>query len=122
MNGVLVDTSVWVAHFRRPSAELIDLLKRDLVLTHPLILGELTCGTPPAPRAQTLKDMSVLQKPRQAALREVMYFIEREQLYGFGCGIVDMALLSSTLITPGVKLWAFDKRLAHLASRFRVQH
>jgi hypothetical protein len=51
-----------------------------------------------------------------------MRFIEREKLYGLGCGLVDMALLSSTLITPGARLWTFDKRLASLAGRFGVVH
>lgn len=53
MTGALVDTSVWVAHFRQNNRLLTELLGRGLVLTHPLVLGELACGTPPA-RAQTL--------------------------------------------------------------------
>lgn len=32
MNGVLVDTSVWVQHFRQCNAALADLLVRDGVL------------------------------------------------------------------------------------------
>ena len=51
-----------------------------------------------------------------------MEFIEREQLYGLGCGLVDMVLLASTLITPGAELWTLDKRLAGLAERFGVMH
>jgi hypothetical protein len=47
-----------------------------------------------------------------------MEFIEREKLYGLGCGLVDMALLASTLITPGAELWTLDKRLADLAGSF----
>ena len=44
---VLVDTSVWVDHFRRPNAVLAELMGFDEVLTHPLVVGELACGTPP---------------------------------------------------------------------------
>jgi len=33
---------------------------------------------------------------------------------------VDLALLTSTLLTPGAQLWTRDKRLAQLASRFAV--
>lgn len=51
-----------------------------------------------------------------------MDFIEREKLYGFGCGLVDMVLLASTLITPGAELWTLDKRLAALSERFGVMH
>ncbi|KQP19795.1 type II toxin-antitoxin system VapC family toxin [Pseudorhodoferax sp. Leaf267] len=119
--SVLVDTSVWVAHFRQPSHILVALLARDLVLVHPLVIGELACGTPPA-RAQTLRDIARLQTAQQAGQREVLDFIEREALFGLGCGFVDMTLLTSTLLTPGARLWTLDKRLAALAGRFDVAH
>lgn len=122
MKGVLIDTSVWVDHFRQRNEVLVDLLGLDLALTHPMVLVELACGTPPTPRTQTLKDLGLLQQTQQAGLREVMEFIEREKLYGLGCGLVDMVLLASTLITPGAELWTLDKRLAGLAERFSVMH
>ena len=120
--SVLIDTSVWVDHFRNRNNALIDLITMDLALIHPMVLVELACGTPPAPRPQTLKDIGLLQPCNQASLTEVMDFIERERLYGLGCGLVDMALLASTLITPGTKLWTLDKRLADLATRFAVEY
>ena len=121
MSGVLVDTSVWVEHFRQNSAALADLLGRDLALMHPLVLGEIACGTPPN-RKQTLADLDSLQQVRQASVREVMDFIEREQLAGLGCGLVDLLLLASTLMSPGSRLWTLDKRLGALAERFGVLH
>ena len=57
-----------------------------------------------------------------ASLREVMDFIEREELYGLGCGSVDMVLLASTLVTSVAALWTLDERLAALADRFGVLH
>jgi predicted nucleic acid-binding protein len=122
MKGVLIDTSVWVDHFRQHNNVLVDLLDLDLALTHPMVLVELACGTPPAPRVQTLNDIGLLQQAQQASLREVMDFIEREKLYGLGCGLVDMVLLASTLITPSAELWTLDKRLAALSERFGVMH
>ena len=121
MKGVLVDTSVWVAHFRQRNDALVALLALDQVMLHPLIVGELTCSTPPA-RATTLLDLDGLQKTQQATMQEVMAFIEREKLFGLGCGWVDMVLLASTLMTPGVELWTLDKRLQTLAGRFGVMH
>lgn len=121
MSGVLVDTSVWVGHFRSHSPALADLLVRDLVLTHPLIVGEIACGTPPV-RAQTLADLGSLQPVRQASIPECMDFIEREHLFGLGCGLVDLLLLASTLMTPQAALWTLDKRLGTLAQRFGVAH
>lgn len=120
--SVLVDTSVWIEHFRHGSSALVRLIEQDLALTHPMVVAEIACGTPPAPRARTLGDISLLQPCMQASLREVMDFIEREKLYGQGCGLVDMALLASTLITPNARLWTLDRRLAELAERFDVAH
>jgi predicted nucleic acid-binding protein len=120
MNGVLVDTSVWVDHFRNRNENLVSLLTLDLALSHPLIVTELACGTPPAPRSRTLTDIATLPQARQATLDEVRGFIEREKLYGLGCGVVDLALLASTLLTPGSRLWSLDRRLLGLAQRFDV--
>lgn len=120
--SVLIDTSVWIDHFRNSNDVLVDLIKQDRGLTHPMVIGEIACGTPPAPRTRTLNHMGLLQHCKQASLQEVMAFIEREKLYGLGCGWVDMTLLTSTLITPGAELWTLDKRLAGLAERFAVAH
>jgi predicted nucleic acid-binding protein len=118
--GVLIDTSVWIDHFRNGNDALVELIKLDLALTHPMVIAEIACGTPPAPRIQTLNSLALLIPCKQASLSEVMDFIEREKLYGLGCGLVDMSLLASTLITPGAELWTLDKRLAELAGRFDV--
>jgi len=120
--NVLIDTSVWIDHFRNGNDALVELIGRDLALTHPMVILELACGTPPAPRVQTLNNISLLQSCNQANMREVMTFIEREKLYGLGCGLVDMALLASTLITPGAQLWTLDKRLVSLAERLGVAY
>ncbi len=119
---MLIDTSVWIDHFRKRNSALVDLIEADSALKHPMILVELACGTPPVPRAQTLSDIGLLQRANQASLMEVIDFIEREKLYGLGCGLVDMVLLSSTLITPGASLWTLDKRLARLSKRFGVTY
>jgi hypothetical protein len=51
-----------------------------------------------------------------------MTLIEQERLYGLGCGVVDLLLLASTLITPAAVLWTLDERLRALAERFHVAH
>lgn len=121
MRQVLVDTSVWVNHFRRPDGALMRLLALDQVVAHPLVVGEIACGTPPA-RVQTLADLQALQVVRQASVREAMEFVERERLFGLGCGLVDVMLLASALMTPVTALWTLDKRLSALAHRFGVMH
>lgn len=119
MTAVLVDTSVWVDHFRRANAALEQLLWQDAVLCHPWVLGEIACGTPPA-REQTLADLAALETAKVAHVQELMAFIERERLYGLGCGLVDLALLASVRLTPGARLWTRDQRLAALAERLGV--
>lgn len=116
--NVLVDTSVWVGHFRQHNLVLTKLLQSDLVVIHPLIILEIACGTPPAPRQRTLAALGLLRQAQQPAFQEVADFIEREQLYNQGCGSVDMILLCATLLTPGTSLWTHDKSLLGLAKRF----
>ena len=41
MTGVLVDTSVWVDHFRSRNENLVSLLTLGSALSHPLIVAEL---------------------------------------------------------------------------------
>jgi len=119
---VLADTSVWVRHFRRADAALQSLVSADRVLCHPLILVELACGTPPAPRDRTLRDLSALQRPVVATIDETMDLIEQERLYDTGCGAVDVMLLASTLLTSDALLWTDDLKLRALAIRLAVAY
>lgn len=121
MKSVLIDTSVWVDHFRRVNQGLVYLLGRDLVMIHPLIAGELACGTLPN-RARVLVDLNRLQPAQEATLKETLDFVESEKLFGIGCGLVDMLLLASTKLTPQTEIWTLDKRLSALAERFGVMH
>ena len=120
--NVLVDTSVWVAHFRHKDSTLLGLIGTDRVIVHAMVIGEIACGTPPGPRARTLGDLGQMRKANQATSKEVIELIERESLYGLGCGLVDMTLLASTLLTPGATLWTLDKQLASLADRFSIAY
>jgi predicted nucleic acid-binding protein len=117
MSAVLVDTSVWVGHFRRANPVLRSLLENDRVLCHPLIVLELACGTPPAPRERTLGDLKLLRQAKVATTEEVLSLIGTERLFDTGCGAVDIALLASVLLTPNARLWTADRNLEALAAR-----
>ena len=69
---VLVDTSVWVEHFRNSHPALPPLLAMDAVLIHPYVLAELACSTPPAPRQRTLTDLARLRSSAQASQSELL--------------------------------------------------
>ena len=120
MTWVLVDTSLWVGHFRRANPILQSLLAMDQVLCHPLIVLELACGTPPAPRERTLGDLRMLRQAVVATTEETLALVEKERLYDSGCGAIDVALLASVLLTPDARLWTTDRSLDALALRLGV--
>lgn len=120
MSDVLADTSIWIAHFRGADPLLQRLLQSDRVLIHPLVVLELACGTPPAPRERTLRNLRELRRCTVATDEEVLALVEREQLFDSGCGAVHVALLASALLTPGARLWTLDKSLGELASGLGV--
>jgi predicted nucleic acid-binding protein len=45
--NVLVDSSVWIDHLHRSDTGLVVLLQASEVVMHPVVLGELACGTLP---------------------------------------------------------------------------
>jgi len=122
MTMVLVDTSVWVAHFRKSNASFESLLVNDQILCHPLVLIELACGSPPAPRSKTLSYIKKLQQATVATTSETLEFIEKHQLQESGCGAIDVSLLASTLLSENAQLWTLDKSLEKLAIRLGISY
>lgn len=120
MSLVLADTSVWVAHFRKPNPVLQTLLSVDQVVSHPMVLIEIACGTPPAPRERTLGALRQLRSATVANTDETLALIEREQLQDSGCGANDLLLLGSVLLTSDAVLWTLDKDLRAIAARFDI--
>jgi predicted nucleic acid-binding protein len=120
MDLVLADTSVWISHFRKPNPVLRTLLSADQVLCHPMVLIEIACGTPPAPRERTLSDLRQLRSATVANTEEALELIEREQLQDSGCGAIDLLLLGSVLLTSDAVLWTLDKNLQTLAARLEI--
>jgi len=118
----MVDTSIWVHHFRSRNEVLVALMENDLALTHPMVVAELACGSLDGSRIQTLSKIENLNSSTNVSLSKVRQFIEIEKLHELGCGIVDLMLLASAVSTPATELWTFDKRLALLCSRFGVAH
>jgi len=118
---ILVDTSVWVNHFKTGNDALMQWLAQDRVITHPMVIGEIACGTPPG-RTSILRDFLRLDQAYPARFHELLDFVDKNRIYGSGCGWVDVNLVFSTLITPNVTLWTLDKRLQQLAIQFEIAH
>ena len=111
---ILVDTSVWVHHFRDGDSKLNELLERGAALTHPFVIGELALGNL-RQRELVLRMLSRLPAATVATNAEVLGFIDRNTLFGRGVGYVDVHLLAATRLTAGSQLWTLDKRLNDVA-------
>ena len=117
---VLVDTSVWVDHFRRGEHHLANLLLDAEVACHSFIIGELACGNI-GNRTNILNLLRSLPQIPTVNLDEYLYFVERNQLYGVGIGFVDVHLLASAKLA-GVSLWTNDKKLQRAASGLEINY
>lgn len=106
---VLVDTSIWIDHFRRGRSQLRELLCEGQVLCHPYIIGEMACGYL-EPRAEILKLLQQLPQSELAEQDEVLNFIEKRRLVGTGIGYIDAHLLASALLSRAA-IWTRDQRL-----------
>lgn len=111
---VLVDTSVWVEHFRSGTIGLASSLDDGQIVCHPFIVGELACGNLKN-RSQILSLLFTLPSAQVADDEEVMRFIEANRLMGKGLGYIDIHLLASAVLT-NVPLWTLDKRLSKAAA------
>ena len=116
---ILVDTSVWVDHLRKPEQLLIECLKSNNVLMHLLIIGELACGNL-SNRVDRLRDWHALPLISEMQNGNVINLIETKKLMGRGIGLVDAHLLGSVLNTEGTKLWTRDKRLRGIAEELGI--
>jgi predicted nucleic acid-binding protein len=116
---ILVDTSVWIDHFRRSIALLSDALEAGEVLVHPFIIGELACGEMKQ-RREILPLLATLPSSIVASDDETLHFIDRHRLMGKGIGYVDAHLLASVTLTDGAQLWTRDKRLATIGAKLKI--
>lgn len=117
---ILVDTSVWISHFRRSDRHLSELLRNGLVFCHLLVIGELACGNLKN-RADILALVRALPQGAIAESAEILAFIENELLMGTGIGIVDVYLLASCRLSR-TRLWTADKNLKRAAARLGLDY
>lgn len=116
---ILVDTSVWVDHLRSTDDVLVRLLNTGQVCMHPMIIGELACGNLQN-REQLLGLWQNLPSVLEVSHDEVLFTLHSHKLMGKGVGLVDLHLLSSTLLTSNTLLWTRDQRLARAAKELQI--
>jgi predicted nucleic acid-binding protein len=117
----LVDTSVWIDHFRRSNPRLQTLLDDRGVRMHPAVVGELACRRLRL-RSQTLFYLHSLPEASSIAdVEETMFFIESRNLWGKGIGWSDAQLVATALIS-GCDLWSHDWRLHDVAVALNIAY
>lgn len=120
MKPVLVDTCVWVRHFRQRNPLLVDMLVDGEIWCHPIVVGELSMGTLKN-REQTICDLIQLDRPPIATFDETRQMVESRQLWGRGIQWNDAQILASAVIAE-VPLWTFDERLKEMAMDLGVSY
>jgi predicted nucleic acid-binding protein len=115
---ILVDSSVWINHFRHAEPRLEALLVSKLVALHPFVLGELACGNLPK-RAETIAYFEMLPVAAVASEPEVRHLLEARGLSGTGLGWIDMHLLASAML-QGARIWTADRAMAAVAKKLGV--
>lgn len=111
---ILADTSVWINHLRDTDDSLVALLEHNTVLIHPMIIGELACGTMKN-RQSLLALWHNLPAIVMITHNEAIYFLEQNRLMGRGIGFVDVHLLAAVALQGDARLWTHDKQLAQAA-------
>ena len=117
---IIIDTSVWIEHFRREEALIGEMLIRGDVRHHPLVTAELAMGN----LREWRRTINLLDSLPQAPLLpqdDMLAFVERTGLAGSGLGVVDAHLLGSAQASGG-RIWTRDRRLSEQADRLGLAY
>ena len=86
---------------------------------HEMVLGEVAMGSEDQ-RKNALQLLPLLPMAQVAEHVEVMALVDQYRLYGRGVGYVDVHLLTTAVLQPGMLLWMRDKRLRAAAEQLGV--
>lgn len=111
---ILVDTSIWIDHFRSSNRSLVTLMDTVQATVHPWVTGELACRNLPN-RSSTLYLLKSLPQAAIATEDEVLFLIDKHRISGKGVGYLDMHLLAAAAL-GNLKIWTRDKRLGEIAA------
>lgn len=115
---MLVDTSVWIDHVRRPDPRLVALLDANDVDVHPFVIGELACGHL-RPRDELARLLHQLPWLPTIEHEEAMMFLAQHHLHNRGVGWIDVHLLASTMLAR-TSLWTHDRHMAAVARELHI--
>jgi predicted nucleic acid-binding protein len=118
---IIIDTSVWVDHFRRPIKAMQELIAESDIALHPYVYGELLLGGLPT-KGDTARQLLKLARSPVASASEAAAFIEWAELSGTGIGYVDSHLLVSAKLFAGGCVLTKDKKLQDQAKRLGLAY
>jgi predicted nucleic acid-binding protein len=107
MKLVIVDTSVWIYHFKKSDTHLIELLSQGLVLMHPFVYLELYLGRP-SKKNEIFDKLRVLPSvltPNQSTMTKHI-----DKFHFNGIGLIDVSLIVSAL-EANAEIYTLDKKL-----------
>jgi hypothetical protein len=118
---IIVDTSVWADHFRKPEMALTELGRSGKLGMHPFIVGEIAAGS------LSLWDKTVAALriiPAIAVVSEAVFFqfVKDHKLMGSGLSFVDIHLLASVQSVQSAYLWSRDRKLAAKANELNCSY
>ncbi|WP_068078455.1 type II toxin-antitoxin system VapC family toxin [Novosphingobium lentum] len=113
--AVVIDTSVWIEHFRQARPEIAALAGAGDLLMHPFVIGELALGSVPD-RERLLRFLGAQRSIDPAAPAALLVFIDEHRLHGSGIGYVDAQLLKGCH-DHAAQLATLDRRLAQQADK-----
>lgn len=116
---ILVDSSVWIDHFRSTNSDLVLLLSQGCVLQHAFVTAEIALGSI-RNRNSVIQLFNMLPQAQKLEDAALLNFITLHQISGTGLGLIDAHLLGTAVNDRDCKLWTRDKRLAGKASEFGV--
>ena len=126
MNGVLIDTSVWIEYFRGnrnfidPGLELIDL---GMAYSLEVVFAELAQGAKGKREMEVIlaffSNMKLLDSP--GLIFKAGAFSQQNRLIEKGIGLIDAILIVCT-IKNDLKLWTLDKKILSFLEPNRVFH
>ncbi len=83
---ILVDSSIWIDHFRHGDPELTKIIGDDRLLCHPFVVGELALGSL-RDREAVLAFLGAQREAVVATHAEVMTLIDRYSVFSKGSAI-----------------------------------
>jgi predicted nucleic acid-binding protein len=111
---VLVDTNVWIDFLSTPLPALRMLIKRQRVITHSCVIGEVLVGSI-SKRVVVREFLLSLPLAKEANLLAVLGMTESRKLYARGLQWNDIQLIAAAILSKS-PLWTRDKRLAAAAA------